>query len=79
VCFSIEPGTNSVSSVSVRLCCVWQQFDAVIQAADEGKPADLSKMPPPPGQPGMLPHRCSVVYENTVSLMSVTMFRHHAV
>lgn len=26
----------------------WQQFDEVIQAVDEGKPVDLSKMPPAP-------------------------------
>ena len=31
---------------------VWQQFEAVIQALDEGKPVDLSRMPPPPGHSG---------------------------
>jgi len=39
--------------LTLELCYMWQQFEAVLQAFDEGKPVDLSKMPPSPGHSGV--------------------------
>jgi len=49
--FCLSFDANVTIAVSERLF-VWQQFEAVIQAVDEGKPVDLSTIPPPPGQSG---------------------------
>lgn len=40
------------------LCCFPQQFDAVLAAIEDGKPVDLSQMPPPPSSKYMYKGRC---------------------
>ena len=46
-----------------RFAISFQQFDCVLKALEEGKPIDLSKMPPPP--PG-----CTGLYHLTYKWMS---------